>query len=118
MTVILIVEDESLIAADIEMMVEERGFSVLGPCRTVEAALAAVAEAPPDAALLDMNLGDGITSIPVARDLKTRAIPMAFVSGYTASTIDLPKDLADTPRLSKPIAEPALAQLLRDLTSG
>ena len=56
---ILIVEDDYLIAQNLEDELTEAGFSVLGPAGSVSDAMAIIDEGgQPDAAILDVNLGD------------------------------------------------------------
>ena len=54
---ILIVEDHGVIAADLADAVRRSGGQVLGPVSRLSEALAVIATAPCDAALLDINLG-------------------------------------------------------------
>ncbi|WP_246100466.1 hypothetical protein [Cereibacter sediminicola] len=49
---VLVVEDDFLIALDLQMMLEDAGHSVLGPVGTVEAALRLLDSAHPDVATL------------------------------------------------------------------
>ena len=55
---VLVVEDEFLIAMDLEAMLREHGWRVLGPAATVEEALRLLdgGGETPDVALLDVNL--------------------------------------------------------------
>lgn len=77
---VLVVEDEVLVAMDIEATLEEAGCVVVGPAGTVEAALK-LAEEPLDCAILDVNLG-GRSIQPVARALADRGVPHIYVTGY------------------------------------
>lgn len=97
---VLIVEDDPVIAADVAETVEGIGYHVLGPARDVPMALALLAHATCDAALLDMNLGDE-TSERVAASLDTRGIPYIIVSGYART--QLPSTFRSAPILSKPL---------------
>ena len=54
---ILVVEDEALIAMDLQALLEEAGYHVLGPANSSAAALALIDNDEPDVALLDVNLG-------------------------------------------------------------
>ena len=54
---ILVVEDEALVAIMVQDMLEELGFAVLGPAGTVAAAFHLLKGAVPAAAVLDCNLG-------------------------------------------------------------
>ena len=72
---ILVVEDEALIAMDLQALLEEAGYNVLGPANTSEAALALIANDEPDVALLDVNLGrsDAFGVANVLAERKTEA---------------------------------------------
>jgi CheY-like chemotaxis protein len=78
---ILIVEDEPIVALSLQDLLCELGYEVVGPALRVPAALALVDCERIDAAILDVNMGDG-DSYPVARALRARAIPYLFATGY------------------------------------
>lgn len=78
---ILIVEDEYLIALDLQDMLEAQGWRVLGPAPTVKAALRLLDDELPSVALLDVNLF-GQSVAPVAIVLKAKAVPFAVASAY------------------------------------
>ena len=67
---ILIVEDEFLVALQLEDILSDGGHAVLGTFPDA-ASVAAFGEAP-DVALVDLNLRDGLTGPAVARDLALR----------------------------------------------
>ena len=97
---ILIVEDELLLALDLQSIVEDIGGAVLGPASSIETALALLGDTKPDAALLDANLrGRRVT--PVAEALKRRGIPFAMVTGYGRLAMAEPI-LQQAPRVRKP----------------
>jgi CheY-like chemotaxis protein len=77
---ILILEDEGLIALDLESIVRSLGFKVLGPLGSLDAALRMVEEEQIDGAVLDIHLNDHSTSYPVAAALESRRIPFMFVT--------------------------------------
>ena len=79
---VLVVEDEPLVAIELRQMLEEGGFSVLGPCAHVTAALGLLRENGCDAAVLDINLGDE-TSEAAADELRRLGVPFLSVSGYS-----------------------------------
>ena len=85
---VLIVEDETLVALLIEVMLEDAGAIVVGHCATVDQALAVARHTALDLAVLDINL-HGELSFPVAEALEQRRIPFLFVTGY-GSQIKLP----------------------------
>ena len=68
---ILVVEDETLIAMDLQGLLEDAGYRVLGPCGSVNDALGVLNTEAPDLALLDVNLG-GESVFPVASALAQR----------------------------------------------
>lgn len=77
---ILLVEDEPLILLDLEFAVEDRGDQFVS-ATTVAQALDVLARCRIDLAVLDVNLGHGQTSAPVAQELIRRAIPFVLHSG-------------------------------------
>ena len=79
---ILIVEDEPLIAMDIEGTLGTHGYAVVGPVGTLAGALEHVEQGGFDAALIDANL-DGEPVGELAAALTAKDIPFAFVTGYT-----------------------------------
>jgi DNA-binding response OmpR family regulator len=106
---VLVLEDEALIALDLEATLEDAGWSVIGPVGTLSRARDLVARSRPDIACLELNLG-GETSHDLARDLLAQEVPVVFISGRDARA--LPEDLRAVPMLGKPV-DPAL--LLRTL---
>jgi CheY-like chemotaxis protein len=79
---ILVVEDEYLIAMNLQDGLENVGSVVLGPVASVEKAIKKIESEPHiDAAVLDVNLG-GALAYPVADMLVARKIPFVFTSGY------------------------------------
>lgn len=108
---IMVVEDEYLIALNIEAAAAELGAKVWGPFSRVDEALATVQTkgALPDAAILDINV-NGQRVFPLADYLQERNVPLVFATGYDDWTI--PDNLASVPRFEKP-AHPV--RLLRAL---
>lgn len=77
---LLIVEDATLLALELEAGLVEAGAVIVGTAGDVDEALA-LAEAPLDAAVLDVNLGGRLVT-PVAERLAARGIPFVFATGY------------------------------------
>lgn len=111
---ILLVEDEFLIAMEMEAILTAHGFVVVGPVGTVDGALELLNRQRPDAAVLDINLR-GMAVTPVARTLREMNIPFVIASAYGAS--DMPADVAlrDAVKVGKPIKTAALLEILRRL---
>lgn len=110
---VLIVEDEALVAMEMEDRVRDLGYDVLGPAATVARAHELLDQRTPDAALLDVNLR-GEMATPVARRLTEAGIPFGLVTGYARLTLGDPHLFA-APRLAKPVSESGLAKLLQIL---
>ena len=97
---ILIVEDEWLIAQDLEASLIERGAAVVANCATAEQALRCLEETRPDAAALDLTLRDG-SAAPVAAALRQMGVPFIFATGH-GDHHDLLDEFADVPVVVKP----------------
>ena len=76
---ILIVEDEMLVAMELEMIIEELGHECAGVAPDVESATEHF-EAPLDLALVDLNLRDGLTGPQIGEALCQRGVPVIFVT--------------------------------------
>ena len=106
---VLVVEDEPLVALQIEDVLRNAGFDVVGPAKSVAEALELL-QAPCNGAVLDIMLRSE-TSEPVAKALIKRGIPFITLSGYSHE--QRPKVFADIMGLSKPLAAELLVQHLR-----
>lgn len=115
-SLILIVEDEALIAMEIEARLKSLGYAVLGPAWSLQSASEVLASATPDAALLDVQLGAD-RSTPIARRLRELSIPYALVTGYARLALQ-EAEFNDVLRISKPVTqrdlESALGQMLAE----
>jgi DNA-binding NtrC family response regulator len=78
---VLLVEDNMLIALDTEDALLEAGVQRVVIAASTDAALAALANAAPDFAVLDFNLGSE-TSERVAEALADAGIPFCYATGY------------------------------------
>lgn len=96
---IIIVEDDYYQAHDSKEMLEHAGATVILVSAVVPDLAELQAEGRVDAALIDINLGQGMT-LDFARQLRAEEIPFVFLTGYDVSV--LPEDLADCPTISKP----------------
>ena len=105
----MLVEDDTLIALDLEASLLATGCSILGPLATVEEALAAVSANDLDGALLDVNLGREM-AYPVADALADRGVPFVFLTGYGRDI--LPERHLGRALVTKPFQP---AELLREL---
>lgn len=108
---VLVVEDEFLVALDLATMLEDAAFTVLGPTAETEVALKLISQNPPDAALLDVNLGGEKTSYDIARRLSALNIPYAFLTGYEKH--QLPVEFQNSNVFSKPVVFQTVVNWLR-----
>lgn len=94
---VLIIEDEYLIAMELEQLFTEAGAIVLGPYASLDAAAESVDKA--DAGVLDIKIG-GDFVFPVADRLVERRKPVCFYSGYDRGI--LPARFRDLGFVQKP----------------
>ena len=113
---LLLVEDEFLIALDLMERLRKLGFMVLGPARTVQEALDRIAEHSLDAVVLDLNL-KGELSIPVAEELTRRGVPYLVLTAYAPTPSEAPV-IANARRLSKPVDDSILGRTLREMLAA
>ncbi len=80
---VLIIEDETIIALDIENLVTEMGHKVTGIATTRDDAVRMAKEQTPDIVLTDIQLADGSSGIDAAvAILKDFDIPVIFITAY------------------------------------
>lgn len=98
---ILVVEDEYLLAAEMQDELVKAGAVIVGPVAALSEALTLIdATDVIDAAVLDVNLR-GEVAFPAADMLQARKVPTLFVSGYDAQGI--PPRFSHTPHCEKPV---------------
>lgn len=78
---VLIVEDEALLALELQYAFEDEGAEVIGPALSLDAALTIAAGAAIDLAVLDVDLG-GREVYPLAALLRQRGVPFVFHTGH------------------------------------
>jgi CheY-like chemotaxis protein len=109
----LVLDDEFLIALDIQQILESAGATEVTCVGSTADALEALAKAPKfDIAVLDVKLGSAAgDSLTVAAALVEREIPFVFLTGMRAS--DLPALGFTAPVVEKPYQAPVLLAVLR-----
>lgn len=110
---IMLLEDDLLLAMDMEEFLAGRGYEVIGPYGRVEDALEALETTEIDGAVVDLNL-HGKLSFPVIDRLRCRNVPVIVCSGY-AELPELKQKLAGLPLLPKPWNPRKLERLLEDV---
>jgi len=82
-TEIMIIEDEPLIAMDIEQMVESLGHKVVSVARTHKEAVTLFNQTRPRMILADIQLADGSSGIDAVNDiLNTHSVPVIFITAF------------------------------------
>lgn len=80
---ILIVEDESIVAKDIQQTLEKLGYSVIATIPEGEKALAIVKEHTPDLIFMDIMLKGKMTGIDTAAEIhKEISVPIIYLTAY------------------------------------
>jgi PAS domain S-box-containing protein len=105
---VLVVEDEALVGIMMQECLTEFGCQIVGPICSASDALAAAENGHFDAAILDINLGDGMV-YQVAEVLAERSVPFVFVTGYDSESVD--SRFSGIPVLQKPIERQMLQKI-------
>jgi DNA-binding NtrC family response regulator len=111
---ILIVEDEAVVALDVEDRLRRLGYEVVGTADSCASALAQAAEARPDLVLLDIALRDGPDGITTAERLRAElAVPVVFVTAFAdAATLERAKRVSPHGYIVKPFDERDLRAMI------
>jgi CheY-like chemotaxis protein len=104
---VLIVEDQSLIAMDIEETLRRLGVANVRLAANAKSAIDQLSNFTPDVALLDFSLGEG-TSEDVADRLSSRGVPFLFATGYGDRAI-IPDRFRHVTVIRKPLGQASLA---------
>jgi DNA-binding NtrC family response regulator len=110
---ILVVEDESLIAMELDSILLEAGAEVVGPCRSAAEAHSLMRKVDGiNAAILDFRLGKD-TSMLVARHLTCHGVPFVFFTGQ-ADMSPIHTEYPTAKIISKPLQRRAMLTALAD----
>lgn len=114
---ILIVEDEILIALELESLLQDLGHDVVGMAASSAEALSLGQELKPDLAFVDVHLADGPTGVDVARQLAAQhQVTVLFM---TANAKRIPEDFAGAwGVIAKPYTERGVREALRYVMAG
>jgi DNA-binding response OmpR family regulator len=98
---ILVIEDEPIIALDLQYLLEASGARPVALEHAVEGARQRLCgPALPDVVILDLVLG-GASSLPLAEELRQRKVPFLFLTG---DAVGIPSGFSDVQALEKPFA--------------
>ena len=112
---VLVVEDEALVALQLEDMLTESGCEVVGPASRVHQALELLEGQQVDAAVLDLNIA-GELVYPVADALAKHGLPYIFATAYGASSLEAPYQSRLV--LQKPFSRRQLLQAMQEAFQG
>lgn len=108
---VLIVEDEVLLANELEYVVETSGAKPVGHAMTSPEAIEMARQTRPDLALVDVHLADGPTGVVAAREMTDHC--GAIVLFITANLRRLPDDFAGACGvMTKPYSEHQIRQAI------
>jgi len=114
---ILVVEDEYLIASELDTELRTAGYVVIGPVPDIDSALDLLKAERPDAAILDVHLaGEWVT--PVAEMLKAMSVPFILASGYVAADLQTEPVLRNAVNIGKYWRRESLLEALRTALDG
>ena len=104
---ILIVEDEQIVAADIQSILERSGYRVVGIAARAEEACDLAAACVPDLVLMDIRISGSVDGIEAARLIRrANDVPIVFLTAYTDhETLSRAKDIGPYGYIVKPFAE-------------
>ncbi len=106
---VLVVEDESLIALNLELILRHFGCDVVGLVSDVGNIVDAVKKYRPDGIFLDVNLR-GRKVFDVLAEVMSFGVPCVLSSGYDDPTL-FPEPFRNLPRIAKPFDEQALRRV-------
>ncbi|MCA1470035.1 response regulator [Bradyrhizobium sp. IC3195] len=113
----MVVEDEYLIALELDTQLRVAGYRVIGPVPDIDGALKLLKADRPDAAILDVNLaGEWVT--PVAQALQAMSVPFILASGYVAADLQGAPVLRDAVNVGKSWRPDYLLKALRSVLEG
>lgn len=112
---VLVVEDDFYLAHDTATALRSAGAVVQGPCSTLQAALQRLDGGGVDAAVIDINLGQGAETGVIAA-LQRAGLPFVVVTGYDEGAASL--EAGRFVRLQKPATPAGIARALARLVQA
>lgn len=109
---ILLVEDEVLEASDLERILKQAGYSVIGPAGSVAEALVQIMQQGIDAAVLNTKLGQEPTT-PVLDVLAFANVPFLLVSSHPKALV--PIRYRTRPFVGRPSADSEITERLHEI---
>ncbi len=102
---VYLIEDESIVARDVQYMLERLGHVLIGHARDSATALTEIPELAPDILLSDIRIGEAIDGIEIVEQLKRDILlPVIFISAYSdKETLQRAKQVKPQGYVIKPI---------------
>lgn len=114
--VVLIVEDETLLAVDLEANLVENGYSVCGIVASGEEAIIQASRHQPDVVLMDINLCGKMDGLQAGYQIhSTLGLPIVFMSAYLEALGHLPEEHIHFAYIAKPYDEEELLAALENI---
>jgi PAS domain S-box-containing protein len=106
----MVVEDERVVARDLQLTLEHLGYSVVGIAATADDAIALARQTQPDLVLMDIRLGRGRDGVDAAAAIvQERPLPVIFLTAHSdEATLARAKSAEPVGYLVKPFREPDL----------
>ncbi len=115
--IILVVEDETIIALDLQILLESFGFDVCGPVPSAETSLKAASFFRPDVVLMDVKLKGKMSGIDAARIIhKHLHIPVIYLTAYGDDvTLQEASETRSFGYIRKPFVESEVEERIRSI---
>ncbi|WP_422034652.1 response regulator [Reyranella sp.] len=110
---ILVVEDQAIVALDLQRTLREAGYRVVGPATSLPAVEGLLARGRVDAAIVDADAGR--LAFVMADRLADAGVPVLFLA---AGTNPLPARHVGAPILEKPFSRPRLLEALEHVLAA
>ncbi len=115
---VLIVEDEMIIAMDMEALIRDSGHEVVGAVASLQEVEALPDQVSPQLALVDLHLAGGSNGFEVCAHIRERW-PQALIIFLTANVSKIPEDFSGAHGvIAKPFSHAGVVNALRYLSEG
>ena len=117
---ILIVEDDGIIACNLQRMVAKLGYEVVGAVPSGEEAIQKAKEERPSLVLMDVSLAGKLNGVEAAVQIQARSnVPVIFLTGYARDVLFQGVEVSGSYiYLNKPVYERALGDAIEEMFAG
>ena len=103
---IIIVENESIIALDLKLRLENFGYNVMDTAFNGEDVIEKIGEINPDIVLMDIQLNGNLDGIQIANEIhKLYNIPFIYLSGHDSTILKREKETESSGFITKPFED-------------